>query len=217
MYAVNDPTSPTGGNGTTKGGDVVGRVATQNRKLKQYEKRVKTILEEGTPTTLKILVFLGSVVALAYGSVYIHECTAKKDSEINFPMFYMTFLVVLISLAVIGVFSVRYGRRKTSYAKYVGICFFMALLSCTSIVGVFNALTTPNDAGWNMAGQIIGGIQLFVGFVGLGFFVYMIYSEQQGKAKRNGNGMRKNSDVYPNSPRSSPDSSTKSTGSDVSQ
>lgn len=235
-----------------KGGNGLDQVAEKNRKFRNDETEVKAkvqaILEEGTPTTLKIMLFLGAVVALSYGSVYIHECTVKGDTKVNYPMFFMTFPVVLVSMVVIALYAVKYGEGKcwtvvgsdtykkdsdkkeikfeipqedvdgykqhtVSYRRYVLVCIVMGLLAGSSIIGVFNALATPNDNVWNTLGQIIGGVQLLIGFACLGFLAWMIYSEQQGKVKRNGNGTRKHSDEGTNSPRSSPESSTKSTGS----
>lgn len=267
----NTSTSPKGGIGSKKeGSDGLNQVAEKNRKFRKDETKVKeqvqAILEEGTPTTLKIMVFLGAVVALSYGSVYIHECTVKGDTKVNYPMFFMTFPVVLVSVVMIALYAVKYGEGKcwtvvgsntykkdskkkcdendqkdsdtkdtngtaikyeipqavvdaykqhaVSYKRYVLVCTVMGLLAGSSIIGVFNALATPNDNVWNTLGQIIGGIQLFLGFACLGFLAWMIYSEQQGKVKRNGIGARNISDENTDSPRSSPESSRKSTDSE---
>lgn len=247
----NDPsTSPKGGIGSKKErSDGLNQVAEKNRKFKKDETNVKAkvqaILEEGTPTTLKIMVFLGAVVALSYGSVYIHECTVKGDTKVNYPMFFMTFPVVLVSVVVIALYAVKYGEGKcwtvvgkykkdsekkndgnsqtksdtkdtnvteikyeisqtvvdaykqhtVSYGRYVLVCTVMGLLAGSSIIGVFNALATPNDNVWNTFGQIIGSVQLVLGFACLGFLAWMIYSEQKGKAEP--------TTIVPDSPRSS--------------
>jgi cell division protein FtsW (lipid II flippase) len=151
-------------------------VGRANANIVAGEKLAKKFVDENEISKLLIAgIFMISIIGIVYGSVYVYECTTKKDDTVNYGLYWSTYPFIVLSTLIIALTSYRYGKKKIGRTNFWLIVIGLIFIILFAQTGVYNAIATPNDPQWNEAGHILGSIVIVMGLVFLGLGSFLTY------------------------------------------